>query len=116
MSVVVDGRVRMSEADLLEAVLGLARAQGWRSCHIRPALTRKGPRTAVQGDGKGFPDLILVRGTRMLAIELKATRGWPPPEQTAWLTALNGVPGITAQIWQPHDWEAGHIQRALARE
>lgn len=45
----------MTEAQFTDAVLEYAKVCGWRSIHLRPAKTEKGYRTAVQGDGKGFP-------------------------------------------------------------
>src|SRR5258705_9090381 len=59
----------MSEEELLTAVLQLCRVLGLRTAHFRPARTEKGWRTPVSGDGKGFPDLIIV-GSQVLAREL----------------------------------------------
>ena len=61
----------MTESELLSVVLETAALFGWRTAHFRPAMTTHGWRTAVSGDGKGFPDLVLVRGHRLLAIELE---------------------------------------------
>ncbi len=83
----------------------IARLRGWRSAHFRPARTARGWRTAVQGDGRGFPDLLLVRGSVLLAAELKAGRGRPTPEQAAWLAALEAV-GVRTFVWRPTDWPA----------
>jgi hypothetical protein len=48
------------ERDYQTTILGAAKILGWRSAHFRPARTAHGWRTAVEGDGKGFPDLLLV--------------------------------------------------------
>lgn len=103
---------RMSEAELQENVLELAKALGWRTAHFRPAKTAKGWRTAVQGDGAGFPDLILLRGSWGLAVELKAEKGRLSPAQVDWLDAFFAV-GFVRCIWRPSDWVSGLIEEAL---
>lgn len=102
------------EADLQVAVLDLARHLGWRSAHFRPARTANGEyRTAVQGDGKGFPDCFLVRAERAVAAELKSARGRLSPEQKAWLEAMARA-GIEVYIWRPADWAAGRVEAVLS--
>lgn len=94
----------MTEADLLTGVLDLARALKWRTAHFRPAQTARGWRTPVSGDGKGFPDILLVRD-RLIAAELKAGSRLTP-EQTDWLAALRAV-GIETFVWTPADYPDG---------
>ena len=48
------------ERDYQRTILGAAKATGWRTAHFRPGRTAHGWRTAVEGDGSGFPDLLLV--------------------------------------------------------
>lgn len=93
-----------SEAGFTKAIIDLARLHGWRSAHFRPAMTAKGWRTPVQGDGVGFPDLVLVRGTRLIFAELKSAKGTVKPEQTEWLLRLGGA-GAECYIWRPKDWK-----------
>lgn len=102
----------MSEDDLLRAVLALAKLYGWRTLHIRPARTEKGWRSPVQGDGKGWPDLFMIRGDDVLAIELKGATGKLTDEQRAWLDALMPI-AWDACVWRPEDWTSGRIMRAL---
>jgi hypothetical protein len=52
----------ITEAEFLAQVLQLAKLCGWLTAHFRPAKTAHGWRTAVQGDGAGWPDLVLLRG------------------------------------------------------
>ena len=70
--------------------------------------------TAVQFDAKGFPDLVLVRGARLIFAELKAGRkpceSLPTPEQKAWLDALRLV--AETYLWTPKDWKT--IEEILA--
>ena len=98
----------MTENDFLNQLLDLAKVLGWRRAHFRPARTAYGWRTAVSGDGVGFPDLILVRGRRILAVELKSQRGALTEEQGDWLTSLQ-VAGVETHVWRPADFDAAVI-------
>jgi hypothetical protein len=101
----------ISEAVFCDQVIHLARMLRWRTAHFRPARTATGWRTAVSGDGKGFPDIIAVRGDRMLACELKIGRGKPTADQVEWLNAFDGVPAVEVHVWLPRDWD--DIERTL---
>jgi hypothetical protein len=109
---------RESEADFTTAVIDLARLYGWRSLHIRPAQTARGWRTPVQGDGKGFPDLVLVRPPEIIFAELKTPRGRLSPEQGEWISSLAEVgirllrgrspdfrPAFDVYVWTPDQWD-----------
>ena len=96
----------MLEAELQANVIDLAQVLGWRVVHFRPAQTSKGWRTAVQGDGKGYPDLTLLRGNRGIAAELKSARGKVTAEQAAWLGAFLAT-GWEVHVWRPADWVEG---------
>lgn len=89
-------------------VIDLAHALGWKIAHFRSVETkRQGWQTPVAADGKGFPDLILVRD-RVIAAELKRnedvkdTRRVPSVEQLAWLDAFRNA-GVEAYLWRPAD-------------
>lgn len=102
----------MSEAQLQEAIIECARYLGWRVAHFRPALTAKGWRTAVSGDGRGFPDLVLAhREHGLIFAELKAEGGTMKPEQDEWLDVLRCA--ATVAVWKPRDWTNGAIEAAL---
>jgi hypothetical protein len=103
--------VTMTEAELLDCVLETAALFGWKTAHFRPAMTKHGWRTAVAGDGKGFPDLVLVRD-RVLFVELKSARGQLSMEQQDWFHAL-GDAGAERHIWLPIDWIDGTIEAVL---
>lgn len=104
----------VSEEALQSAVIDIAHKLGWRITHFRPARTADGSwRTAVQGD-KGFPDNIMVRGTRTVVAELKSERGRLEPAQAAWLQALAQA-GIEVYVWRPSHWQSGEIETTLAR-
>jgi VRR-NUC domain len=105
--------VAMSERELLSVVLETARIFGWRTAHFRPAQTQHGWRTAVGGDGAGFPDLVLVRD-RVLFVELKVGRNTLREEQAAWARALESA-GAEFHVWTEHDWISGVIETRLRR-
>jgi hypothetical protein len=98
----------ISEAAFTTHVIDLAQWLDWKVAHFRPARVtvrgRESFRTAVQGDGVGFPDLLLIRGPRLVAAELKSERGRLTREQAAWLEAFAGA-GIETHIWRPAQLE-----------
>lgn len=97
--------------DVFQAVvIDVARLFGWRVAHFRPGRTATGWRTAVSGDGAGFPDLVLVRPGRVLFRELKVGRGELRADQAAWRDALLDAHQDWA-LWRPSDWE--RIEREL---
>lgn len=90
---------QISEAAFTTQVINLARWYKWRVAHFRPAMTKRGRWvTAVQGDGAGFPDLVLVRGNTLIFAELKAERGRLAPKQEEWLESLRSAK-IGAFCW-----------------
>lgn len=86
-------------------VIQLAQALNWRVVHFRPARTTKGWRTAVEGDGIGFPDVLCLRADRLVVAELKTERGKPQQAQTDWLSAWQAA-GAETFIWRPSDRES----------
>jgi hypothetical protein len=105
--------VRMSESELSECIVQLGRLFGWRIAHFRPAMTKQGWRTPVAADGKGFPDLVLVRD-RVVYAELKSTKGTLSNDQVDWSGSLIGA-GAEYYVWRPLDWEDGTIESVLRR-
>lgn len=101
----------MTEDELLSAVIELATFAGYRCHHVRPAWSRKGYRTPLQGHA-GFPDLCLCGHKRLILVELKSDDGKVSPEQWLWIDALT-LAGVEAYIWRPEDWEDGTIAKAL---
>src|SRR5208337_926071 len=94
-----------TESQFLAQVLALAKIRGWRTFHQRPGMTRKGRWcSAVQGDGVGFPDLVLCRGNRVCFAELKTDKGKQTIAQTAWEEALCKAEA-EMYVWRPADWK-----------
>jgi hypothetical protein len=106
----MDLRSRITEDEFTDQVLAFAKLHGWLRAHFRPAMTSRGWRTAVQGDGVGWPDLVLVRGGVMIAAELKVGDNKPTADQEKWLAAFREC-GATAFVWTPGDW--AEIERVL---
>lgn len=94
----------MTEAELMRAVTELARGLGWICYHTHDSRRSEA----------GFPDLVMVRGDRILYRELKTGHGRVKPEQQVWLDALAAADG-DATVWRPADLESGEIARDLMR-
>lgn len=100
-----------SEEEFQKAVIGLFQSYGWRVAHFRTVCTvkrRKGVETKVwetpvQADGKGFPDLLMLRGTSRVVLELKMPGRRASAEQEAWLRAFYAA-GFLGGVYQPEDW------------
>lgn len=52
----------------------------------------------------GWPDLTLVRGTRIICAELKRDGEKPTEAQEAWLATLRATGKIEVYVWKPADW------------
>lgn len=95
---------KLSEAEFTTQVIAFARLHRWRVAHFRPGRTKDGGwRTAVQGDGAGYPDLVMLRGACLLVAELKVGKNKPTPAQLEWLEAWRAV-GAEVHVWTPAHW------------
>ena len=98
----------MTEREFQGHVLALAKRLGWTSWHDSATnaprvcysckAPARGPRNA-----SGLPDLILVRGDRLVWAELKRQDGVTSQEQRQWIAALRAA-GQTVFVWRPSDW------------
>ena len=99
-------------------VIDLAHARGWEVAHFRRVLvTRKDGsmfwETPVAADGKGFPDLELVRD-RLIKAELKReskSDARLSADQQRWRDRY-AMAGVEWYCWRPSDWP--EIERVLA--
>ncbi len=83
------------EKDWQQTVIDAAKANGWLCYHTFDSRRSE----------SGFPDLILIRDTEMLVIELKRERGTVTLDQEQWLRAFSGVAGLTVMVAKPSDWD-----------
>jgi hypothetical protein len=84
---------QLTEREFQNEVLQLAALFGWRPFH--PHDSRR--------SHKGWPDLALLRGDRLVMAELKSMAGKVRPEQAEWLDELALVPGVESYLWRPSD-------------
>jgi VRR-NUC domain. len=82
----------MTERQLQDAIIEAAKRMNWLCYHVYDS------RRSVPG----FPDLVLLKGQRMMVLELKTDKGRVRPEQHVWLDAFVQA-GITAKIIRPAD-------------
>lgn len=97
-----------TEAQCQRAIIEAAQMAGWRVHAERTSRTASGSyATAIQGH-RGFPDIIMVRGYQLLAIELKRDKtGRMGEGQQEWLDMLDAVPGVIAlTVWVPSQMQS----------
>lgn len=97
--------LEITERQFQDQVIDLAHVFGFRIAHFRPAKTDRGWRTAVQADGKGYPDLTMVKGSRLVFAELKASTRRLSSDQEVWLNDLRQVEGVEVYVWRPRDFD-----------
>lgn len=108
---------RQDEKSFHRQVVELARYMGFTVWHDQATnaprvcwsckAPARGPRNA-----SGLPDLLLIRGARLIWAELKAQDGVTSAEQREWIARLRAA-GETVYVWRPSDWT--EIERTLAR-
>lgn len=102
--------IPVKEEDFFRQILDLAHIFGWRVAHFRPARTKYGWRTAVAGDGAGFPDVVMVRDGRCIIAELKSEKGKLTKAQAQWLWELRKCPCLEVYTWRPR-----HLERIVEK-
>lgn len=115
------GLKKETETSFQKLVCDYARLCKWKVAHFKPAMVPRkggGMRWVTNGDydAKGFPDLVLVKGGRIIFAELKSDAGQRTPEQVEWGDALSlcmekmseiFVPSrepVRYFVWRPADW------------
>ncbi len=79
-----------SEKEFQARVVKLAKECGWKCFHVYDSRRCE----------EGFPDLILLRSTRLIAAELKVGKNKLTKEQIEWLGAF-GIARAEAYLWTP---------------
>ncbi len=85
------------EREFQAAVVKEAKANGWKVFHVHNS--RKSER--------GWPDLAMARGNRLLLWELKTATGTLDAPQETWREVLSGIGGtVEYAVLRPADWPA----------
>lgn len=82
-----------SEAAFQASVTDYATMTGWWWWHDQDSRRNQ----------EGFPDLLLMRGTRLVVAELKREGGKPTPVQVDVLGRFARC-GAEVYLWRPSDW------------
>jgi hypothetical protein len=99
---------KMTEKDLQNNIIQIARLLGYHVHAERPSINRRGKwSTAIQGV-PGYPDLTLAKQGKVLFIECKSEKGQPTDYQTSWALALPNY-----YLARPSAWLSGEIERIL---
>lgn len=93
--------VPMTESQFQAQVVTLAESLGWEWMHIG-RVGKHVPNGAKGTLGRGWPDLVLVRGNRVLFAELKTDEAALTAEQTKVLDLLSNAAEI--HVWRPLYW------------
>lgn len=91
----------VTERDFQGEVLRAAQLLKWRCYHTLDS----------RGSAAGFPDLVMVKGSRLIMAELKREKGVVSPDQQAWLDDLARAETLDTFLWRPSDWPA--VEEAL---
>lgn len=82
----------ISEAAFQQQVEDVATRYGWLIYHTHDSRRSRA----------GFPDLVMVKGSRVVYAELKKAGNYPTAEQRTWLKALH-LAGQEVTVWWPKD-------------
>lgn len=85
----------MTEKELRQSIVRAAREFGWRVYFTWSSMHSPA----------GFPDLTMVRNSRLIFAELKTDSGKVTPDQEAWMTALRTSGRCEVYLWRPTDLE-----------
>lgn len=89
-------RRNVAEKDFQVDVQDLLTRGGWLWAHIKDARRQA---------ATGLPDIVAVKGQRLLFAELKTMTGRVTPEQEEWLKRVKDA-GAESFIWRPADWDS----------
>ena len=97
-------KLSVSENEWTNHIITTARMYGWLVAHFRAGMMRSGRWcTPVQGDGAGFPDLVLCRD-RVIFVELKSEKGRLSAAQKHWISKLEKA-GVEIYVWRPSQYD-----------
>lgn len=92
----------MTETELREAIIELAKRYGWRVYYIPDSR---------RATDRGFPDLTLLNREqgRVIFAELKSAKGKLSKDQMMWLAGLQ-TSGAEVAVWRPE-----HLEKVIPR-
>lgn len=99
----------VTEAEWQREIMFRLAQHGWTAFHIETSILRMADgrlpiwATAVTPEGKGFPDILAVRGNRLLLIEVKAMRGRISVDQSRWGRLLKPITEVGYDVLRPSD-------------
>lgn len=94
----------LAEKDWQKVLMNGMEEQGWTVNHVGRGRHRSGD-WVTPTTSPGYPDLLAVRGHRLLAVEVKGPRTPVDLAQVAWLLLFSEVPTANAWVMRPTmDW------------
>lgn len=100
----------ISEREWQNQVHRLASSLGWKYYH---APDNKPINGRIQKVVAGFPDLVLVKDSRLIFAELKRELGQVSDSQKEWLAALEAT-GVEVYVWRPSQMR--EVQQILSKK
>ena len=88
----------MTEKELRQSIVRAAKEFGWKVYFSW---------TSIHSPA-GFPDLCMVRGSRLVFAELKTDKGKVTLDQQVWLDALRASGKCEVYLWRPSDIDAAY--------
>ena len=98
----------MTESELQKNVIQLAELRGFLVYHVANVRGQLRSHTS-----KGFPDLVMEKGERLIFSELKSESGKLSENQKTWRNALEDKENWEYYLWRPGDWNVGWIEAIL---
>jgi hypothetical protein len=116
----------MAESTLTSAVLRAFKHAGWLTMHMHSSR-----HAHYLASTKGFPDILALRGNRLVIAELKGRNaegyvGTPEPRQRVWLKAWQDFAesarpffaassgGVEVYVWGPDNLSNGDVDKVAA--
>lgn len=84
---------QLSEREFMAQVVEYARLMGWAVYHTWNSRHSE----------SGFPDIVALRGPRIVVIELKTEKGHLSRPQTDWLDAFQAA-SVETHCFRPSQW------------
>jgi hypothetical protein len=103
----------ITEAQLQQQITDYAELRGWEWLHCRAGRTEHGWKVPVSGTmAAGWPDLVLIRGARILFMEVKRQDGKLSDPQLRMIGDLGPLWRVgECYVVRPSDWD--FIEREL---